>query len=307
MRIATLLRLAQRHPVIVSVELAAIIVTFWWWSGGDVNLLTMDRRAFYGQFWRLFSSCLPHVDPIHLAFNLYWLAVFGSRVESAFGSLTTLLWLLVFAGGSTVAEYDLADGGVGLSGVGYGLFALVWILSKYDSRFHDAMRPQTAQLFVAWFFFCIALTSADVWHVSNTAHGAGAAFGVLAGFVMSPREGHRRAAAAAALLATLVAAFAAGAFARHYVNFTGAAGWELAQQAYDALEREENQQAVDLLERAVGSQRTPGDWWHNLGVAYDRVHRPRDAAAAFRRAAELDPNLADDIETAEWLEAGGEW
>lgn len=305
MPVSALVKLAQRFPVIVSVELAAIIVTVWWWSGGNVELVTMNARAWHGEVWRPFSSALPHVDVIHLVFNLYWLAVFGSRVETAFGSLTTAFWLLVFAGGSSVAEYDLADGGVGLSGVGYGLFAFVWVLSKRDFRFHDAMRPQIVQLFVGWFFLCIALTLTDVWHVANVAHGAGAVFGALAGLVMSPSEGYRRPAAATALLAVVIAVFAAGAFARPYVNFTGAAGWELAQQGYDALQRDDDQRAVELLERAVRSRHDQGGWWHNLGIAYDRVDRPRDAAAAFRRAAELDPECADDLEFAEWLEADG--
>jgi tetratricopeptide (TPR) repeat protein len=167
------------------------------------------------------------------------------------------------------------------------------------------MRPQIAQLFVSWFFLCIVLTVTGVWQVANVAHGAGAAFGALAGLVMSPPEGYRRPAAAAALLATAIAVFAAGAFARPYVNFTGAAGWELAQQGYEALQRDDDQRAVELLERAVRSRHDQGLWWHNLGIAYDRVHRPLDAVAAFRRAAELDPECADDLEFAEWLEARG--
>ncbi|MGH7137432.1 MAG: rhomboid family intramembrane serine protease, partial [Pirellulales bacterium] len=287
MPVSALVKLAQRFPVIVSVELAAIIVTGWWWSGGNVELVTMDARAWHGEFWRPFSSALPHVDVIHLVFNLYWLAVFGSRVELVFGSLTTALWLLLFAGGSMMADYDLADGGVGLSGVGYGLFGFVWVLSERDFRFHDAMRPQIAQLFVGWFFLCVALTYMDVWHVANVAHGAGAAFGALAGLVMSPSEGYQRPAAAATLFATVIAVFSAGAFARPYVNFTGAAGGELDNLAIEALQRGDNQAAINLLERAVSLRGAAASWWHNLGVAYHREQRNRDAARAFRRAAQL--------------------
>jgi Tfp pilus assembly protein PilF len=43
-------------------------------------------------------------------------------------------------------------------------------------------------------------------------------------------------------------------------------------------------------------------WWHNLGIAYEGVDRPGDAAAAYRRAAEVDPTFAKDRRTAEWLE-----
>ena len=177
MPVTAIIKLAEKFPVIVTVELAAIIVTLWWWSGGNVELLTMDARTWQGQFWRPFSSALPHVDIIHLVFNLYWLAVFGSRVEEGFGSLVTALWLLVFAAGSMVADYDFANAGVGLSGVGYGLFGFLWVLSKRDPRFTYMIHPQLTQMFIGWFFLCLALTYADIWHVANVAHAAGAGFG----------------------------------------------------------------------------------------------------------------------------------
>lgn len=305
MPVTALIKLAERFPVIVTVELAAIIVTIWWWSGGNVELLTMDARTWQGQVWRPFSSALPHVDIIHLVFNLYWVAAFGSRVEDVFGSLLTALWLLVFAAGSMIADYDLANAGVGLSGIGYGLFGLVCVLAKRDGRFADVIHPQVTQMFVGWFFLCLALTYADIWHVANVAHAAGAGFGAIAGLVMSPPVGFRRPLAASALVLLLAAVTAVGAFARPYVNLTGAAGHELAQQAYDALQHKEDQTAVDLLERAVRTRGAQGGWWHNLGIAYDRVHRPRDAANAFRRAADLDPEFADDRKAAEWLDTQG--
>lgn len=303
MPIAALFRLAERYPVIVSVELAAIVVTFWWWSGGNVELLTMDGRAWHGEFWRPFSSALPHANILHLMFNLSVVGTMGARMEEAFGSLVTMFWLLVFAGGSMVADYDLAEGGVGLSGVGYGLFGCLWVLSKRDYRFRDAITPQTTQFIIGWFFFCIATTYVGVMPVANVAHGAGAGFGALAGLVMSPACGYRRPAAATALVIALVAVFATGAFARSYVNLTGSAGQELAEDALDALRRDDYEAAAALLQRAVRQRRVHGGWWHNLAIAYHRLGRDADAARAFRRAAALDPEFADDRQAADLLEA----
>ncbi|HEX7376417.1 MAG TPA: rhomboid family intramembrane serine protease [Pirellulales bacterium] len=304
MPIAALIRLAERYPVIVAVELAAIVVTLSWWSGGSIDLLTMDGRTWQGEFWRPFSSALPHVNILHLVFNLWWVAILGARTEEAFGSLITLFWLLIFAGGSMVAEYDLADGGVGLSGAGYALFGFLWALSKRDWRFRDAITPQTTQLFIGWFFFCIAMTYTGLMPVANVAHGAGAGLGALGGLVMSPPQGYRRSIAAATLTVALAAIFATGAFARSYVNMTGSAGWELAKKAFDAAGRGDNQAATAYLERAVRLRRVHGGWFHNLGVAYLNLGRPRDAARAFRRAAQLDLEHAEDAETADLLEAG---
>lgn len=94
---------------------------------------------------------------------------------------------------------------------------------------------------------------------------------------------------------------AAGAFARPYVNFTGAAGQELDDLAIQAIERGDNQGAADLLERAVRLRGAQSGWWHNLGVAYHRLGRRRDAAGAFRRAYELNPGDSEAREAAQWL------
>jgi membrane associated rhomboid family serine protease len=299
----TLLRSAERFPVIVTVGLAAVIVTGWSWSGGDIGMFTVDYRVWQGQVWRLLSSVLPHVDIYHLVFNVYWLVVFGSRVEETFGSPLTALWLAVFAIGSQAAEYALARGGVGLSGVGYGLFGFLWVLSKRDPRFTDSVNSQTAQLFVFWFFLCLALTYADIWQVANVAHAAGAVFGALAGLAMAPPAGYRRQLAAGALVCALVAALAASGFARPYVNLTGAVGHDLAYRGYQALQRDDNGDAIAALEAAVRQPSVEADWWHNLGIAYQRASRDGDAERAFRRALELNPTDSEARAAVKWFDS----
>src|SRR5436309_2497422 len=83
---------------------------------------------------------------------------------------------------SGALEFGFSDGGVGLSGVGYGLFGLLWILSKRDHRFADAVDARTIQTFIIWFFVCIATTIMHVMQVANIAHGGGAALGILTGY-----------------------------------------------------------------------------------------------------------------------------
>ncbi|HWB09128.1 MAG TPA: rhomboid family intramembrane serine protease [Pirellulales bacterium] len=298
-----LLRFAERSPVTVTIELAAIIVTGWWWLGGDVEMLTVDYRVWQGQVWRLVSSVLPHVDILHLVFNLYWLVVFGSRVEEVFGSLLTALFLAMFAVGSQAAEYALVGGGVGLSGVGYGLFGFLWVLGKRDLRFADAITSQIAQLFVLWFFLCLVLTYTGTWHVANVAHASGAGFGVLAGLVMAQPAGYRRLVAAGGLICVLAAVLTIAGFARPYVNLTGAAGQELAFQGYEALQRDDNGAAIEALEAAVRQPNAQADWWHNLGIAYQRESRYPDAERAYRRALELNPADSESRAALEWFES----
>jgi hypothetical protein len=56
--------------------------------------------------------------------------------------------VILFAAGSSAAELAVLKNGIGLSGVGYGLFALLWILSRNDERFRNAVDSQTISLFV---------------------------------------------------------------------------------------------------------------------------------------------------------------
>jgi len=47
-----------------------------------------------------------------------------------------------FAVGSSAAEFALFQGGIGLSGVGYGLFGLLWVLSWHASDFAGGVDSQ---------------------------------------------------------------------------------------------------------------------------------------------------------------------
>jgi membrane associated rhomboid family serine protease len=166
----------------------ALLATLAWWNQAEVSFLFSDARAFHGETWRLLTSCLPHVNLLHLVFNLYWIWVFGTLVEDAFGQARTGALLLFLAAGSSAVAGAFGEDGVGLSGVGYGLFALLWVLGRYDRYFREAVDNQTTVLFVGWFFVCIVLTHADAMRVGNIAHGAGAALGALAGLAVAERR-----------------------------------------------------------------------------------------------------------------------
>src|SRR5438128_2685828 len=89
------------YPVVAGLALAAIVESVAGWAGQDVTFLYSDIRAFHGEPWRLLTTALPHVNLLHLAFNCYWLWVFGTLVEGTFGHLKTAGLLLLFAAGSS--------------------------------------------------------------------------------------------------------------------------------------------------------------------------------------------------------------
>jgi membrane associated rhomboid family serine protease len=274
-----------RYPVVSGVSLAAVGVTLAWWAKVDMSPLMETAMIRRGELWRLVTSMFPHVDSLHLIFNVYWLWVFGTLVEEVFGHLKTAGLILLFAAGSGAFEFAFADGGVGLSGVGYGLFGMLWILSLTDPRFHDAVDRRTIELFVIWFVICVITTVTKVMPVANIAHGAGALLGVLTGAAIA--RPNRRVPAVAGLLTTLSFGLWASTFGRPHVNFSSSSGYEEARWGYEALGEDKNQEAARWLRDAAVYQPRDGVTWYNLAIAYRRLKDEPAALAACRKGAEL--------------------
>jgi membrane associated rhomboid family serine protease len=141
-----------------------------------------------GQFWRLVTTVFIHGDPIHLLFDVYWMWVFGRDVENWLGPIRFAGLFLLLAFGSSAGQTLAGSSGIGLSGVVYGLFGLLYALRLHREFAARLMQPSTVQVFVFWFFLCIVLTYMNVWHVANIAHGAGAVFGWLLGRAVLARQ-----------------------------------------------------------------------------------------------------------------------
>lgn len=278
------------YPVTGGLGLLAIAVT----SMISLGRFSLDRFdlapiAFWQEPWRLFLSVLPHIGFLHLAFNVYWLWVLGTVLEEVFGHAKTAALILLFAGGSMAAEYAIFTGGVGLSGVGYGLVALLWVLSRRDRRFADAVDERTVRVFVLWFFFCIALTVSKAQPVANVAHGVGALLGLLVGAILVERRAAFRALAGLGV-ATLLAGSAAGATTlRPRVNLASNAGQRSAYDGYLALMDGRNEEAVRHYLDAVALSRGEAGYWFNLGLARQRLEQHDESLVAYKKALELDP------------------
>jgi membrane associated rhomboid family serine protease len=171
-------------PVTVIAALAAVAATFLYAGNraAAVRYLTANEDAVWqGEVWRFFTTVFPHVNLMHLVFNLYWLWRFGQVVEAWMGSIRFAGFFVLAAVGPVAADFLVSQGGIGLSGVGYALFGLLYAL-RHDKGFAaEQMQPGVVQLFVGWFFVCIVLTYTDVMPVANVAHGAGAVLAWLIG------------------------------------------------------------------------------------------------------------------------------
>lgn len=275
------------------VAVMAIFVTLAVKSGRTaIDPFVMSSLAFESEPWRLASSALPHGDWLHLLFNVIWLWVLGTKVEEVLGHATTLAIMVVLAVGSGAAQFGLANGGIGLSGVGYGLVGLLWVLSRRDKRFRDAIDRHVLITFLAWGVLCVLLTVSNVWHIGNVAHGSGLVLGALIGWSIAPGPRLQRAAASLGLVALIGASVAGAGWYRATINFSASASSDDSIRGVEALGERKYERAARHLRRALALDPDNADDWYNYGIALQHVSDPDGLTAidAWERSRRLAPH-----------------
>lgn len=278
-----------RYPMSTLVGVAAIGVTLLWWKAGHMDMLVGGRAPVGQQPWTLVTSILPHANVVHLAFNLYWWWYFATRAEACWGPAKLLGVTLLLAVVSSAADVALAHGGVGLSGVAYGLLTMIYVLQRTDERFAGTIAQQTAMAFVYWFFLCIALTLANIWQVGNVAHGAGALAGWLIGLAVVA-SGRTRWRWIVCVATFGVATLAGATVARPWVNVAYLQHHD-AIDGLDALQRKDYAAAATHYEAALRKAPQDAASHAGLGCAYHGLERHDDAVEHYKLGVKLDPSL----------------
>jgi membrane associated rhomboid family serine protease len=285
----------RRFSTLTFIGAIAAAVTIAWGAKLDISPLLENAEIRRGEVWRLVTSAFPHVNALHLIFNLYWLWEFGRPVEQVFGHAKTALLLALFASGSAAFEFALMSGGIGLSGVVYGLLGMLWVLWRRDDRFRNALNRSTILLFVGWFAFCVVATVKNIFPVGNVAHGVGFVFGVLIGLALtSPRQ---RWLVNTAIAALLLFGLWGATLGRPTINLSGAGGDDEAQWGYDALMSDHGQEAVRWLRDASRLRPNVPEYWFNLGIAYERTGNALSAKAAYDHAHQLEAKQPAAVQT----------
>ncbi|MFO0892124.1 MAG: rhomboid family intramembrane serine protease [Isosphaeraceae bacterium] len=187
------------------------------WGANFGPYVAVDR-----EYWRLFTSMFLHIGAIHLAFNMWCLAVAGPMVERFFGNLGFAAVYLLSGLGGAVASLAVHPFVVsaGASGAIFGIFGalLGFLLARHQSIPARMLRPLRASAFsFVGYNILLGLTSPQI---DNAAHLGGLATGFACGLLLSrrlpvvPGQGGilRRLAATAGL------AVALGLFTRHLTD-----------------------------------------------------------------------------------------
>ncbi len=262
-------------------------------QGSDLRELIADPVTWKTEPWKLLTSTLLHVNVLHLVFNLYWTARFGMIVERTFGAWSAAGLFALLAVTSSAPQVALEGAGIGLSGIGYGLFGFLWVLSRWDRRDRIQLDGQTIGMFVVWFFLCIIATYTDMMAVGNVAHGAGAVVGAAIGWAVANRR-PGWIARGWPLLAVLSALVLASTILRPYLAGSSVREQERFGHAWQTLQSGDNSRAEPLL-AAIVEQHPDESWaWWGLGVARWKLGDHERALTAFERSAALQSPSPED-------------
>jgi len=86
-----------------------------------------------GEYYRLLTSAFLHYGPLHIAFNMYALWLFGPELERMYGRARFLALYLISAFGGGALAYLIANPGVqlaGASGAVFGLFGAFFVTAR---------------------------------------------------------------------------------------------------------------------------------------------------------------------------------
>ncbi len=238
-----------------------------------------------GGYWALVTSAFVHFALWHVAFNVYWLWVLGSRLERAIGSLPFLAFVVISAIVSSSFQLAESDSmGIGASGVVYAIFGFMWPTRHRYPNFNEVLDVRAIQIFVIWLGGCVVATYLEILNVANTAHISGLLFGgaVAGAFVLhfKPRL----------MFAGLVALVVLSIVPLFWCPWS--VTW-LSNKAYNAHAGERYEAAIDRYTQII--HRDPNNSWAylNRSFAFQALGELDKAQADLQRAREIDPSIEE--------------
>ena len=161
-------------------------------NGNELIVWNRLSNVAHGEIWRLVTPIFIHLTFVHLLFNVLMLNYLGGAFEERRGPIRFLLFVLVAAVVSNLAQYYLGwvshvskwseqkpnPGFGGLSGVVYALFGYVWMKSRFEPQLGFVVSTNQVVIMVGFFLLCF---TGGVGPVANVCHAAGFGVGLVVG------------------------------------------------------------------------------------------------------------------------------
>lgn len=182
---------------------------------------------------------------------------------------------------SSAFQLALSDStGIGMSGVVYAIFGLMWPCRTSFPQFGEVLTRKTIQLFVWWLFGCVVVTYLKIWEVGNAAHLSGALFGgAVAGYFVLR---NRRRLMLCGLTTLVILA------AVPLVWCPWSPTW-LSEQAFRAHSAERLEEAERLYSSLI--RHDPQNAWAyiNRSAVYQALGKSEQASMDYQQAVKLNP------------------
>lgn len=226
---------------------------------------------FNGSYWGLISSNFLHVEIWHIAFNLYWLWIFGKKIEFESNKGFYVLLILSSAFVSSITQLSFTDStGIGLSGIGYSLFGYILIKGKSDDAYKAYLDKKTIRLFLIWLVLCIVLTQFKLWEIGNAAHVGGIIWGMLIAFITRFASYKQWLIGVAVILVLTSSLF--------WNPFSTA--W-LSHQAYELHKNQKADEAMEVYKKIIS--RDPDNVFAKANLKQLEIHKLAEKAFEFHK------------------------
>lgn len=147
-----------------------------------------------GRYGSLFTDIFVHGGtvlgvPWHLVFNLLYLVLLGRILEE---TIHPALWMGFFVAASVASSgAELAFSGhsaIGVSGVIYAMFGLMWAGRYERPTWAEIATPKTFRILIVWGLLCVAATYFKILGFANYSHAAGLLFGLATGWLFAAKR-----------------------------------------------------------------------------------------------------------------------
>ncbi len=156
------------------------------------NLLLISAYA-WSRPWTLLTAIFAHANIVHILFNAYALAMFGSILEERIGSWKFLLVFIAAGIISSVTDTFFYPASLGASGAIFGIIGALAVLEPMMTIYVYYIPMPFFVAAIAYaaldiFGFFTGVQTSPIGNVANAAHISGLTVGILGGFILRGRK-----------------------------------------------------------------------------------------------------------------------